>query len=88
MAQGNRALHLEDRRQLRIGGVKEVISFDDGGAVVLTENGELSVEGEGIRISNLDKDSGKIEITGKRDAMIYSADSSDKKKGLRSRLFG
>lgn len=88
MAQGNRALHLEDRRQLRIGGVKEVISFDDGGAVVLTENGELSVEGEGIRISNLDKDSGEIEITGKIDAMIYSADSSDKKKGLRSRLFG
>ena len=88
MAQGNRALHLEDRRQLRIGGVKEVISFDDGGAVVLTENGELSVDGEGIRISNLDKDSGEIEITGKIDAMIYSADSSDKKKGLRSRLFG
>ena len=88
MAQGNRALHLEDRRQLRIGGVKEVISFDDGGAVVLTENGEPSVEGEGIRISNLDKDSGEIEITGKIDAMIYSADSSDKKKGLRSRLFG
>ena len=88
MAQGNRALHLEDSRQLRIGGVKEVISFDDGGAVVLTENGELSVEGEGIRISNLDKDSGEIEITGKIDAMIYSADSSDKKKGLRSRLFG
>ena len=88
MAQGNRALHLEDRRQLRIGGVKEVISFDDGGAVVLTENGELSVEGEGIRISNLDKDSGEIEITGKIDALIYSADSSDKKKGLRSRLFG
>lgn len=88
MAQGNRALHLEDRRQLRIGGVKEVISFDDGGAVVLTENGELSVEGEGIRISNLDKDSGEIEITGKINAMIYSADSSDKKKGLRSRLFG
>ena len=88
MAQGNRTLHLEDRRQLRIGGVKEVISFDDGGAVVLTENGELSVEGEGIRISNLDKDSGEIEITGKIDAMIYSADSSDKKKGLRSRLFG
>ena len=88
MAQGNRALHLEDRRQLRIGGVKEVISFDDGGAVVLTENGELSVEGEGIRISNLDKDSGEIEITGKIDAMIYSADSSDKKKGLRARLFG
>ena len=68
--------------------MKEVISFDDGGAVVLTENGELSVEGEGIRISNLDKDSGEIEITGKIDAMIYSADSSDKKKGLRSRLFG
>ena len=88
MAQGNRVLHLEDRRQLRIGGVKEVISFDDGGAVVLTENGELSVEGEGIRISNLDKDSGEIEITGKIDAMIYSVDSSDKKKGLRSRLFG
>ncbi|MBQ8818518.1 MAG: sporulation protein YabP [Clostridia bacterium] len=88
MAEIKRILCLTDRKELNIGGVKEVISFDDNGAVILTENGELSVEGENIRISNLDAQSGEVNITGKIDAMIYSADSNEKKKGIRARLFG
>ena len=88
MAEAKRTLFLDDRKLLRLGGVKEVVSFDESGAIVITENGELSVEGVGIKISNLDTDSGEVEITGRIDAMIYSADNADKKKGLRSRLFG
>ncbi len=88
MAEAKRTLFLDDRKLLRLCGVKEVVSFDESGAIVITENGELSVEGVGIKISNLDTDSGEVEITGRIDAMIYSADNADKKKGLRSRLFG
>ena len=88
MAENGRKLCLTDRKSLEINGVKEVVSFDDGGAVVLTEDGELCVEGTGIRISNLDTDSGKVSVTGRIDAMIYSVEPTDKKRGIRHRLFG
>ena len=81
-------LCLTDRQQLDIGGVKEIVSFDENGAVVLTENGELNVEGVGIRIADLNAEGGQARITGRIDALIYSEEASDKKKGFRSRLFG
>lgn len=88
MADIRRTVTLTDRKRLEMCGVKEVISFYEGGASLITENGELSVEGESIRIENLDVEKGEIEITGKIDAIIYSDESVGKKKGLRSRLFG
>ena len=88
MAESKRTLCLDDRKLLRLEGVKEVVSFDETGAVLITENGELTVEGTGIKISNLDTDRGEVEITGRIDAMIYSLELADKKRGLRSRLFG
>ena len=81
-------LCLKGRRELSVDGVKEVVSFDENGAVILTEVGELCVEGSGIRIANLDAAGGEVQITGKIDAMIYSEESSEKKKGLKARLFG
>lgn len=83
-----RMLCLRDRRELSVDGVREVVSFDENGAVVLTEDGELCVEGENIKIANLSTEGGEVRITGKIDAMLYSDDSADKKKGLKARLFG
>lgn len=81
-------LCLKGRRELNVDGVKEVVSFDENGAVIQTEVGELCVEGSGIRIANLDAAGGEIQITGKIDAMIYSEEATEKKKGLKARLFG
>ena len=88
MSENKCMLLLKDRKELEVTGVKEVISFDENGAVLLTEDGELCVEGSGIRISNLDTDSGKVSVLGRVDAMMYSADPSERKRGLKSRLFG
>ena len=83
-----RGLWLNDRKELEVKGVKEVLSFDENGAELMTENGELSVEGTGIRIAELDTDRGRVRITGRIDALCYSAEPSDKKKGLKAKLFG
>lgn len=83
-----RRLCLKARRELSVEGVREVVSFDENGAVVVTEDGELTVEGTGVKISNLDAAGGEIEITGKIDAIIYSEEPSEKKKGIKARLFG
>lgn len=80
MAESGRMLCLRDRKQLDVTGVKEVVSFDEGGAIMLTEDGELCVEGSEIKISNLDTDNGRVSVSGKIDAMIYSPDRTDKKR--------
>ena len=82
---------LEARKRLVLGGVKEVLCFDDGGATLLTECGELCVEGSGIRLSELTgigEGSGEVSIVGKIDALFYRADAAEKKRGLRARLLG
>ena len=88
MAENRRTLCLVDRKELGVEGVKEVVSFDDNGAVILTDDGELSIEGENIRISNLDTSCGNVRITGRIDAIIYTVESAEKKKGIKARLFG
>ena len=88
MPEIERILCLRERKSLEISGVREVVSFDDEGAVIITEDGELCIEGIGIRISELDSACGRVSVNGRIDAIIYSADQSEKKHGLRRRLFG
>ena len=81
-------LLLKGRRELCVEGVKEVESFDENGAVLQTVDGELVVEGREIRLCDLDAVGEQVRITGRIDALMYSQDTTEKKKGLRSRLFG
>ena len=81
-------LLLKGRRELCVEGVKEVESFDENGAVLQTVDGELVVEGREIRLCDLDAAGEQVRITGRIDALMYSQDTTEKKKGLRSRLFG
>lgn len=68
--------------------VLEVVSFDEQGAHVVCEDGEVFIDGEDIRIEGLDKRSGDIEITGRINAISYADGKQDKKRKLRGRLFG
>lgn len=88
MVENKSALILTDRKELNVEGVKEVVSFDETGASLVTENGELEVTGADIRILDLDTSSGKVLITGRIDSLVYVADNSEKRKGLLGKLFG
>ncbi len=88
MAERTRMLCLTDRSELRVTGVEEVVSFDENGAELKCENGRLFVDGENIRISNLNTDSGEVNITGKINAMSYADDSEKKRRGAIGKLFG
>lgn len=88
---GQGTVTLDSRKHLLVKGVKEVVSFDDGGAVLVTDCGELCVEGEGIRIHELSGilgGNGEVSVTGRIDALFYRADTAEKKRGWRSRLLG
>lgn len=72
-------LILENRRELSVSGVKEVQSFDEEAVVLKTELGELSVKGNNLHISHLDKESGELRLDGEVGELIYSNRNLDSK---------
>ena len=88
MIEKGRVLTLTDRRELRVSGVKEVVSFDENGAELDTADGRLCVEGEGIRLGGLEAEGGDVLITGRVCSLTYKEDAAEKRRGVLGRLFG
>ena len=83
-------LVLLDRKQLELGGVKEVVSFDDTRVVLQTVCGTLSVEGEALHVQVLNTESGVVTLEGTVNSVTYYRDESGDKSGSNgffSRLF-
>lgn len=78
------SVSLDQRRELQIHGVEEVISFDDNCVMLTTTCGDLTVEGSGLQVSSLDVDRGFVFVSGTVNGFYYS-DNTPKK---RRKLFG
>lgn len=72
----------ENRDGMKIRGVSEVISFDDGGVALETPFGNMAVEGEGLRVTTLNTDDGVVEITGQINGVYYYDAKPMAKRGL------
>ena len=88
MSEEKMTLCVYKRERITMCEVLEVVSFDEDGAHIVCEDGEVFVEGENIRIEGLDKRNRDIEITGRINAIAYSDGKQDKSRKLRRRLFG
>ncbi len=73
----------ESRQNIKINGVEDVISFDEGEVVLQTSCGGMTVEGEGLHIGVLNVDQGVVEVDGRIDGVYYFDNTLQKKK-----LFG
>lgn len=87
---GKHRLSLESRRQCRLTGVSDVLSFDEKEVLLETVEGMLMIKGEGLHVSRINLEQGEADIEGKTDSFVYSERSSLAKKGegLLTRLFG
>ena len=86
MAENKSEIVLRGRREMSIGGVEEVINFDEEGVRLKSVDGELFVEGSDIKIGVLDTDRGVVTLSGKIDGLYYSRESDREKKGFLGRL--
>ena len=77
------ALTLNERNQLTMTGVTEVVSFDDGAVILRTDLGTLVVQGKDLQLKNLSLDGGQVAVDGTVSALIYE---EPRGKGL-GRLF-
>ncbi|HWS29365.1 MAG TPA: sporulation protein YabP [Clostridia bacterium] len=80
------AIHIEGRTLTSVTGVKDVASFNEQEVFLITEAGELSIEGMGLHITKLNLDEGQVVLEGEVVALEY-ADAPAVKSGVFSRLF-
>lgn len=64
-------LELKDRRDLHLSGVTEVDSSEDRRILLKTILGPMEIEGQDLRILNLDLSAGCATVGGKIDALLY-----------------
>lgn len=81
-------LVMKDRKSLKLTGVCEVLSFDDVSVTLKTVCGELTVDGEGLRISSLDTVNGTLIIDGNVASLSYFDKKREGTKGVFGRIFG
>ncbi len=64
-------LTLNERKQLTMTGVTEVVSFDDTAVVLHTQLGTLEIQGESLKLKTLSIDGGQVAVDGHICALIY-----------------
>ena len=73
---------VSDRKTVEISDVTGVLSFDEEEIVLETGAGKLSLEGEGLRITVLSLDSGRVSAVGKINGIVYLGEKQEKRGGL------
>lgn len=64
-------LVLDERRDLSVSGVEEVVNFDETQISVQTVKGILLVRGEGLRVERLEKTAGELTVSGLVTELAY-----------------
>ena len=79
-------LQLNERRQLTMTGVTEVVSFDEGEVILQTSLGTLIVQGRELQLKTLSLEGGQVAVDGNISALTY--EEPRQSGGWRRRLFG
>ena len=83
---GNQSVSVTDRSSAVLTGVEEVISYDENNIVMQTCLGQLTLDGEGLNIVQLNLGEGIVSVEGRIDALYYM--EQRERKSLFSRIFG
>ena len=81
MKDNSQTLTLIDRSLITITGVDGITAFDDGYVGLITELGNIIIEGEEMEIEDLSSEKKTVRIKGKINLFEYR-DAKEKRKGL------
>ena len=79
------SIHIDDRRLISVTGVKDVDSFNEQFVQLLTEAGELRIEGAELHITKLNLDEGQVMLEGEISALEYT--EGEERGSLLGRIF-
>ena len=77
-------LTLNERKNLTMTGVTEVVSFEESAVVLQTSLGLLTVQGQELKLKTLSLEGGQIAVEGHIAALIYE---EPREGGLWQRLW-
>lgn len=77
-------LCLNERRELTMTGVTEVVSFEENAVVLHTGLGTLIVQGKDLQLKTLSLEGGQVAVEGTVSALIYE----EPRVGGWRRIFG
>ena len=77
-------LSLNERKELSVTGVTEVVSFDEEAVIMKTALGTLIVQGQQLQLKTLSSDG--VDVSGSVSALIYQ--ETKQAVGWLRRLFG
>ena len=80
---GDRRLLITGRELMSLTGVEDVISFDETGALLKTDMGNLALDGEELHVERLDLSAGEIVIRGRINGLIWSENKKSAKGAKR-----
>lgn len=78
-------LTLQQRENLTMTGVTEVVSFDENAVILKTHLGTLFIQGEGLVLKTLSLEGGQVAVDGHIRSLVYE---EPKAPGLLRRFFG
>ncbi len=81
------SIYIENRAQIKISGVEDVDNFDDFNISIQTNDGELVISGEGLKINKLDVESGELTIEGRFNSMFFNDKCKKEKTSFFGRVF-
>lgn len=64
-------LTLDQRENLSLSGVTEVVSFDDSAVILKTNLGTLTVQGRDLVLKTLSVEGGQVAVNGHVTALYY-----------------
>lgn len=83
----NHGFSLINRSHAEISGVNDVDCFNDQLVILSTSLGAMTISGNNLNISHLNKEDGRLIVDGEFDAIEYSGKKHGANGGLFSRLF-
>ena len=73
---------IENRRNMKLTGVVQVIAYDEYRLVLKTDYGKLTVSGKNLVAGQMNTESRTMELTGDINYLQYQANHGKSEKGL------
>ena len=75
-------VYMENRRQLKITGVLQLIAYDEYKVVLRTDFGKMTVAGRNLVAGQMSTESRTMELTGEVNYIQYQANRGKSESGL------